>query len=600
MLERRRAVLPADRPPGRRFLAVLVTLCALAACTTDDSASPPATTASEPVAAAPVIADQVLIGAAVYTVDDAAPWAEAVAIADGEIVFVGDADAAVADHAGPDTEIVDLDGAMVLPGFIDTHAHPLQAAGLFHALLLDGGTLAETLDAVEAYEATNDLPYVLGFGFDETQFLPDGPRKEDLDAVVADKPVIVMDAGGHSAWVNSAALEAFGIDATTPDPIPGKHYFARDETGEPTGWLVESQAYYPYLAELGVLNTDAIATRTNPAYALLTSFGITTVFDAGASSFEDDALAAAASLRDGDGLPLRIVASHMIQHPDQVPGAIDRFRELDERYSEGLLTIGMIKIHDDGTTEALTSAMLEPFQIDPDNAGAVLLEPDVLTALLLDADAAGIDVHIHTIGDRAVRDALDAVEEMRRVNPDSASRPTLAHVELIDDADRSRFAKLDIIVSTTSSWWTEPGSEAALGADRARRLYTFADLADDGARITFGSDFPATGGPPTAAGPLWGIESGVTRINPGDPTATAHRPDAAFDLESMIRGYTIDGAFQLGLDDRVGSLEVGKSADLVILDANLFEIDPSAIDQVRVVATVLAGEVTYGALPDPG
>ena len=549
---------------------------------------------------APVVADRILVNAAAYTVNDAAPWAEAVAIADGRLVFVGDSDTAIAEYSGPDTEVVDLGGKMVLPGFIDSHAHPLQAAGLFDSLLLNGDGVQETLDAVVAYEETNDLPFVLGFGFDETQFLPDGPLKETLDGVVLDKPVILIDAGGHSAWANSAALDAFGIDADTPDPIPGKHYFQRDAAGEPTGWLVEAMAFNPYLAELGALDTDAIANRSNPAYGLLSSFGITTVFDAGASSFEDQALAAIAELRDTDGLPFRIVASHMIQHPDQVPVAIDRFRKLDEQYSEGLLTIGMIKIHNDGTTEALTSAMLEPFNNDPDNSGAVLLEADALATLVIEADQAGIEVHIHAIGDRAVREGLDAIQAMREANPSSVSRPTLAHVELVHPDDRPRFAELDVIVQTTPYWWTFDGSDEALGPDRAEQLYTYTDIAQSEARFSFGSDFPATGDSLLAAAPLWGIEAGITRTDPDNPDASPSRPDQVFDLENMIRGYTLDAAYQLKLENETGSLEVGKSADLVILDNNLFDIEPNLIHQTPIIATVLAGETTFGVLPTAG
>lgn len=546
-------------------------------------------------------ADLVLTGGTIHTVAAAMPSATTVAIRDGEIVYVGDADG-VQRFVGPETETVDLGGRLVLPGFIDTHAHPVQAAGLAYALRLASSVSPEDVALqVEAYAARNpDRAFVLGFGFDETAFGPDGPRREQLDAVVSDRPVILIDQGGHSAWVNSAALSEFGIDASTPDPIPGRHYYQRDPDGTPTGWLVESQAYMPHLAALGAFDATAAARPNNLVYGLFSSVGVTTVYDAGMSSFEAEALEALADMDRRGLLPFRVVASHQIQHPDQVASAIARFAELRSTFDGDRLHMGMIKIHNDGTTEARTAAYLEPYTDVPSSSGAVLLEPSVLNPFVVAIDRAGIDVHIHAIGDRAVRQALDAIALARAANPEADTRHTLAHVEQITDADVPRFAALDVTAQTTPYWYSSDyaGQELVIGPERMLRLYRLQELIESGARVTYGSDFPATGEDLLSMSPLWNIEAGATRQAIGDPDAPILGGiEARTSVEDMVRGYTLDAAHQLHMEDLIGSIEVGKRADLVVLRSNIFELPLHDIHQARVEATMVDGEVMSGSLP---
>lgn len=545
-------------------------------------------------------ADLVLTGGTVYTVAEAAPRATALAIRDGEIVYVGDDDG-VARFVGPNTQLVELDGRLVLPGFIDTHAHPVQSAGLSYALRLSSALSPDdVLIQVEAYAARNpDREFVLGFGFDETAFGPDGPRRELLDGVISDRPVILIDAGGHSAWVNSAALAEFGIDASTPDPIPGRHYYQRDPDGTPTGWLVESQAYMPHLAALGAFDAASAARPNNLVYGLFSSVGITTVYDAGMSSFEVQALEALAEMDRQGLLRFRVVASHQIQHPDQVAGAVLRFAELQRLYDGDRLRMGMIKIHNDGTTEAHTAAYLEPYTDVPSTSGAVLLEPSMLNPFVVAIDRAGIDIHIHALGDRAVRQALDAIALARAENPDADTRHTLAHVEQITDADVPRFAALDVTAQTTPYWYSADytDQELVIGPERMLRLYRLQDLTESGARVTYGSDFPATGSDLLSMSPLWNIEAGATRQAIGDPNAPIlGGVGARTSVEDMVRGYTLDAAHQLHMEDQVGSIEVGKRADLVVLGSNIFELPLHEIHQTPVDATLVDGVLTSGSL----
>lgn len=546
-------------------------------------------------------ADLVLTDGTIHTVSEATPRATAVAIRDGEIVYVGDDDG-VERFVGPETEVVDLDGRLLLPGFIDTHAHPTQAAGLSYALRISSEVSTEDLLLqVAAYAARDsERGFVLGFGFDESAFGREGPRRELLDSVVSDRPVILVDEGGHSAWVNSAALAAFGIDATTPDPIPGAHYYQRDPDGTPTGWLVESQAYMPHLAALGAFDAAAAARPNNLVYGLFSSAGITTVYDAGMSAFEVQGLEALAELDRQGLLRFRVVASHQIQHPNQVPGAVERFAELRRLYDGDRLHVGMIKIHNDGTTEARTAAYFEPYTDLPSSSGAVLLEPATLNPFVVAADRAGIDVHIHAIGDRAVREALDAIALARAANPRADTRHTLAHVEQITDADVPRFAALDVTAQTTPYWYSLDYTEHHLiiGSERLRQLYRLQELIESGARVTYGSDFPATGPDLLSMSPLWNIEAGATRQAIGDPTAPIlGGDDARTSVEDMVRGYTIDAAHQLHMEEQVGSIEVGKRADLVLLGRNIFEIPLHEIHGATVLATMVDGVVVSGSLP---
>ncbi len=541
-------------------------------------------------------ADHVFVDGAVYTLNDEQPWASAVVVDDGRITFVGD-DSEARGFIGRETAVHKLGGHMLLPGFIDTHAHPILVAGAGDSLRIDPEDDADAIQkAVARYARKHpDLAVIRGFGFGVAQFGPGGPSKHVLDEAVRDRPVILVDNGGHSAWGNSRTFEILGIDRETPDPIPGSHYYKRDAEGEPTGWMLESQTFMPAMAKLGSATVESTVSGAAQPFALWSAMGVTTVFDAGMSAFEPTGFEAIAQLDREGRLPFRLVTSHMIQHPDQVDAAVDRFHELRQRYTTDRVQVGSVKIHNDGTLEARTAAVLDPWVGEPDNRGGVLLERDALRAFVTRLDAAGIDMHIHVIGDRAVRDALDAVEAARAANGETGVRVTLCHVELVADDDLPRFAPLGVIVQTTPVWHAPPPPEwmPSLGPDRLARLERFAPLARDGVRLTFGSDFPASG---TIRGisPLHNIETGMTRQRFGEPEGEIlGGPQMRLDLETLLRGYTRDAAYQLRLEHEVGSIEVGKQADLVVLDANLFDVRPHAIHRVKVRLTMTAGEIVH-------
>lgn len=537
-------------------------------------------------------ADVVLLNGNIDTQNPESPWASAIAISGKRISYVGD-NQQVKTLIGQNTQVIDLDGQLVLPGFIDTHAHPVMAAGMSDGLHLPLDTPPdELLKIIKKY--INDNPHsngIMGFGFSAAVFGVEGPTKELLDALEPNRPVILVDEGGHSAWVNSKALELAGIDRNTPDPVPGTHYYQRDNEGNPTGWCLEAMTFFPMIAKLQLIDKEQIMAGSADLFSLFSAFGITTVYDAGFSAFADTAYEAVDQLAREDSLPFRLVTSHMIQSPAHLSDAIDKLSAYQQRYSSELVMPRVMKIHNDGTKEARTAGQFEAYADNAENFGSVLLEGNTLYDFVKDVDKAGFDIHIHAIGDKAVHEALNAFEHTKTANPNSANRYSVAHTELVIDSDLPRFAANNVIAQTTP-YWFEPHGEDALGKTRAEKLYRFRQILDSGAKVTFGSDFPATGAL-IGLSPIVNMEMGQTRRFPETDKTTTPSKDKALTLAEMIRGYTYDAAYQLNLETELGSLEEGKLADLVVINKNLHEMEAEQIHTAKVAITMMNGEIVY-------
>lgn len=535
-------------------------------------------------------ADIVLINGKISTQDTNNSWADAIAIDGKRISFVGDNQQAQ-NLIGQNTHVINLDGQLVLPGFIDTHAHPVITAGLSHALKFDLNQSPEDwLNAVAEYANDNpDLLGITGFGFLAEAFGPQGPTKELLDEIISDRPVVLIDEGGHTAWVNSKALELAGINRDTPDPVPGTHYYQRDAEGNPTGWCLEAMTFNPMIAKLGLFARDMVIDGAKDTFYLFNSFGITTVYDAGFSSFADEAYAAVDQLAKEDNLSFRLITSHMIQSPAQLPNAIETLQSYKQRYGSELVQPRVMKIHNDGTKEARTAGLFEAYENQPENFGSLLLEGEQLQSFVKDVDQAGFDIHIHAIGDRAVNEALNAFEKAKATNPTSKNRYSIAHTELVIDEDLDRFAELDVVAQTTPFWFP-PHGEEAIGEVRAGKLYRFRQIIDAGAKVSFGSDFPATGAI-VGLSPIVNMEMGQTYAAPGEPQSLI--ANHSLTLDEMVRGYTIDAAYQLNMESEIGSLETGKLADLVVINENLFEVDVDRIHKAKVAMTFMNGKLVY-------
>ena len=531
-------------------------------------------------------ADLVLRSVAVYTM--ATPdTAEAVAIRGGKIVYVG-GNAGADRLIGDSTEVLDLAGRMVMPSFRDIHVHPQAGAALGECQLGSLTTPAAIVDEVRrCVAATPPGNWVRGHGWQLPVFPGANPHKRLLDSVAPDHPVVLVAADGHSTWVNSRALAAAGIDRATPDPAGGR--IERDPSGEPSGTLRERAAHLVRRHLPG--RTEAqLREGIRQALTLANRYGITAVHDA---SVGLDALAAYAGLdRDGE-LTARVVAAQYVDHEgglDQVDSlAARRKRFAGTRYFRP----DAAKLFADGVIEAGTAALLEPYT-GTASRGTAHFRPGQLDSLVAALDRAGIQIHIHAIGDRAVRQSLDAIERARGSSAALKHPPVLAHLQLIDPADIPRFASLGVVAGFQPLWayadeYITELTEPVLGPDRSRWLYPIGTLARSGAVIAAGSDWSVS-----SLNPLEAIQVAVTRLplDAGE-TSPAWLPTERVDLTTILRAYTIDGTRAAGEAKRTGSLEVGKAADLIVIDRNLYRIPATEIHRARVLLTLLDGQSVY-------
>ncbi len=567
-----------------RTTAALIACCALAAC----SESPDGT---------PQYGDLAFINARVYTVDPANPAAEAVVVRGDTIVYVGDT-AGAAPLIGAATDVQDLGGQLLLPGFIDTHVHPIAGGGYATALSLDTwASVDDWVAAIAAYaEANKDKDLLFGYGFLASTFGPVGPTRQLIDAVVPDRPVLIMDEGFHGAWANTAALEALNITQDTPDPVPGYSYYKRDANGDATGYLLEGTAGMAMDA-LNVINEEVVIEGTGIILDIMNSYGVTAAFDAGTLDNQDPAAVKRIldHLADAGELTVRIVGSSRPETADDFDAAVDtadRWRSLvkGENYHYNTL-----KIPDDGTVEGRTAAMFEDYQGEPGNSGETVFTEEQMTAMISDAASRNMDVHVHALGERAIHETLNAIEVARARHPGSDTRYTICHVQVITDQDVPRFGKLDVIAQSTPLWASyDTYGEQFVSQDQFQRFWRFRSLADAGAKLTFGSDFPASGAGTLGLSPLVQIEMGHTRQEYGTPDAPIQpREGERLSVAALVRGFTADAAYQLHMEDRIGSIEVGKKADLVVLDRDIFSVDPYAIHETRVVLTVMGGRIVF-------
>jgi hypothetical protein len=541
-------------------------------------------------AGAPAPAELVFTNGAVYTVDGARSWAEAVGVSGGRIVFVGTGAAAKA-WIGPSTKVVDLGGRMLLPAFHDSHVHPIS--GGMEALECDLHGL-ETADAVlkavGAYAAAHpEAKWIRGGGWDLTLFPQGNPSKALLDKVVPDRPVLLDASDGHSAWANSKALAIAGITKTTPDPPLGR--IERDpKTGEPSGALRED-AVGLVSKHLPRRTPADYAAGLKKALQIANGFGLTSLQEASASEEELKAYADA----DAAGtLTARVNASIYVD-TDKGLAELPRLKALREKYRGQRLHPDGVKIFADGVLETRTAAVLEPYIGFGDDRGKANLKPADFQALAVALDKEGFQIHIHAIGDRGIRDSLDALEAAERANGRRDARHHVAHLELIEPPDIPRFRRLGVVANFQPFWangdkYITELTEPELGPERSRWLYPIASVLAAGGVVAFGSDWSVS-----SMNPLDGIEVAVTHREPPKGPGPAWLPQEQIALPEAIAGYTIGGAYLDFREKETGSIEVGKAADLIVVDRNLFEIPPSQIHEAKVLSTLLEGKEVYRA-----
>ncbi len=537
----------------------------------------------------------VFVNGKIYTLDDAQPWVEAVAVDGDRIVYVGSTAGANA-LAGKDTTVHDLGGKLLLPGFIDTHMHPIAGGAYAKALSLDTFAGVDTwVAAISDYaDANPDAALLFGYGFLASSFGPEGPTRQMIDAVVADRPVLIMDEGFHGAWANSKALELLNITQDTADPVPGFSYYKRDADGNATGYLLEGTAGMA-MEGLNAITSDTVIDGTAYVFDRLNQYGVTSVFDAGAIGYEEDLAAILARLEASGDMTVRIVGSYRPRGPEDVAIAVSKARDWREQMRGERYHYRVLKIMDDGTIEGRTAAMFEDYQGEPGNSGETVFSQQQMNSMVVGAAGANLDVHIHALGERAIHEALNAIEQARELHADSTTRYAICHIQVITDQDLPRFAELDVIAQSTPLWASyDTYGEQFVSADQFQRYWRFKSLAELGVKLSFGSDFPASGAGMLGMSPVLQIEIGHTRQNPGEPDAPIQpRQSERLSVAELVRGFTLDAAWQLHMEDEIGSIETGKKADLIVLDQNLFEVDAYEIHKTRVLLTMLDGEVVW-------
>jgi len=543
--------------------------------------------------------DTIFLNGRVHTVDAAAPWAEAVAVTGTTISYVGDSAAARA-LAGPHTRVVDLAGKLVLPGFVEGHIHPFLGAFLTTGVDLQVPTGQDALDAIAAYAAAHPDGPVRGFGWRVDMFGPDGPTRAELDQVLPDRPGFFFAIDGHSLWANSAALERAGVTRETPDPTPGFSYYARDLDGEPTGYVLEVEAVLAIVDAVEPISPDTMARLLRGWLPEASAAGITSVFDAGVPPIGDDqgALIALYADVEADGaLPFRVVASYSVKSPP-VDGVAAELTAIRDRIGTELVSVDVVKIIGDGTQGGYTAWLIEPYADKPDTRGASPFGEQHWRQLIGEVDAAGFDVHVHACGEQTVRTALDAIEAAVAANPPRDRRHAVAHLVYVTDEDNRRFGPLGVVAQFSANWMsadpdTVQNMASRYGSPRRDLMYRPQDVLRAGGRISLGTDWPAAGYFSTYK-PLDSIQIGVTRQLVGRPDAPVLAPaEQRLSVAEAVRANTLGAAYQIRLDDRVGSLVAGKLADLVVLDRDIFEIDPHEIHAATVVTTMMNGVVVH-------
>ena len=554
---------------------IIITACALAGL------------AAGKASAAPAGGDLVLLNGRIYTADPELGVVEALAIADGKVVAAGSS-ADVRDRAGDGARVLDLGGRFAMPGFNDAHAHLGHAALQAVTLNLNGvGSLTELQERLAEYVA--DVPageWVYGRGWDESLWLvAEVPTVEDLDKISDQHPVLLERADGHSAVANSLALDRAGIDSSTPDPDGG--VIVRDGDGIATGWLKET-AQVQVERLIPAPSADRLRSGLDGVFDDALAHGVT--------SIQDDSLrvgdhgrttvAVLESMVDAGELPVRVSTWLPFE------AAVSELQALRDRLGvdSPWLRAGLLKTNIDGSGGSLSAAMLEDYETAPGNRGLLLMEADELNRLVVERDAAGFQIGIHTIGDRANRLILDAYAAAQEANGERDARHRVEHAQFITDEDVPRFAELGVVASMqpchllTDMRW----APAILGPEREAEGYRWRSLLDAGARLAFGTDFPVE-----PIDPFRGLYASLTReFEVGGPDG-GWVPTEKIDIDQAIVAYTRDAAYAEFEEHRKGTLAPGMLADIVVLSEDLRSLPPAELLEVKVEYTVVDGHVRY-------
>lgn len=558
-----------------------------------------------------MLADLVLTNGIVYTADEQDTVYQAVAVKGNKIIFTG-SNTKVQRYIGKETEIIDLQGKMVLPGMIDSHIHPpgLSLLDLYEVQLFNINSVEGYVQAVKDFIACHpDAQAIYGRGWswgiltgDE---LTKGPRKEYLDAVAKDIPVVLRANDGHTLWVNSKALEINHVTAETKVPNGGV-IEKDDSSGELWGTLKEWAMWLIALPQysLAQYTTAMIAFQKK-----MHTFGITSILCMASLPFEIILRACDEMQKEGQ-LQLRVRGAMTVQAKEDLYKQIEHIKTLQTQYNTPLLQVITAKFFTDGVIEGGTSYLLEPYTLKAGKGdhyyGDFLWDMEKLKHAFCVANQCGLQIHVHSTGDASTRNVLDALEYAGSEVSTADYRNTITHLQLVDENDILRFKELNVIASVQPYWqfkgpkWWHTVDYQFLG-ERANREFPLGAFFKNDIIVASSSDYPATAVP----NPLLAIEIGVTRnIDNGtfygveditdmdDEKYLLNKGERAT-VRQMIKSFTINGAYSLFMEREIGSIEVDKIADMVVLDRNLLEVNPIEIDKIKVVMTFFDGKLVY-------
>ena len=546
-------------------------------------------------------ADQIIKNAKIFTADGDNPQATALAVKDGKFVYVGD-EAGLSAFEG---EVTDLGGKFVMPGIIDSHVHVTMPVGFEYA---DKGERIESNGKQEALDFMADFirknPGEKRYRFNmEKRFLNgDDIVKEDLDAICPDAELQIQEAEGHSIWVNSRILDKHGITDDTPDPIPGLAFYVKKD-GHVTGNMYEGAAELPVIFDSSMELTDEqIDAALKRWIDFSVEYGVSCVFDAGlpgVPKFHEKVYKRLCELDKQGKLPIYVDGSLLINTERDVEEGIKEVKRFQREYNTEHVKVHTIKVFMDGTQKIHTAAMVTPY-VDVHTTGSTTFSAEGIAELLKKLNEANLDLHLHTVGERASRTVMDGVEIAKKEMGDSLKvKVTCAHLEIEDDADLDRFAELGVIANFSPHWHADdPGYSAVwLGEERSRKQFRCKTVWDTGALVAWSSDcidfrdFMEWN-------PYLGMEIGMTRKT----TEKTRVPEWArfpavfppanerMSIEEMLLGFTINGAKQLGIEDKKGSITVGKDADYLVFDNDLLTVEQEGFSYNKPTDVYFAGK----------
>ncbi|MGL3805592.1 amidohydrolase [Paeniglutamicibacter sp. R2-26] len=548
------------------------------------------------------IAEIAFRGGSVFTGSGAPVTGQAVLVRDGRIAALVPEDEAGA-YIGPDTEVVDLGGALLLPGFQDAHIHPTGGGTeLLQCNLSEAESAEEAVAAIAAYAAANpEVPWIQGGGWSMDHYEGGAPLASLIDAVVPDRPVSLASRDHHSMWANTAAFRAAGLDASTPDPSDGR--IERLADGTPAGTLHEG-AMGLVEEHAPAATLDLLVAGLARAQDELIAQGITGWQDAmvGTGSGIADPTDAYYRLISDGKLKVRVRGSQWWKRDaglEQVEAMVAARAEAEALGLPERFSLGTVKIMVDGIAENFTASMIDSYRDkcghSTHNNGLSFISAEDLAVYVTALDAAGFQCHFHALGDRAVRDALDALEAARAANGPSNLRHHLAHLQVVSEADAARFASLGATANLQPLWACHEDQLDELTLpfmpeSAQDRQYPFGDLFNGGARLAAGSDWPVS-----SADPIAGAHIAVNRISPENDSRPLGGEHQRLDLAVILAAYTSGTAYVNHRDDSTGSIAPGYFADLAVVSPNPFEVAPEDIFRSRVVSTWIDGTCVYSA-----